>query len=105
MLHLDRSESTLATHTCAGAKVQRLERSESSSQPTGCTAQLRMSDGSNTSVDAELVIWTAGSSPATRAAASGGRKGLPFPINARGSIQTVRALQKGMGGVLSAPQT
>ena len=88
------TRTSLPPHTfsLSGAKVLRLDRFESSSQPTGCTAQLRMSDGSSTSVDAELVIWTAGSSPVTRASASGGRKGLPFPTNARGSIQTVGAL-------------
>eukprot|EP00955_Chlamydomonas_euryale_P074866 362156-Chlamydomonas_euryale.AAC.21 len=34
-----------------------------------------------------LVLWTAGSSPTTKAAE--GRKGIPFPINERGAIQTV----------------
>ncbi len=35
---------------------------------------------------ADLVVWTAGSSPATKAA----RQGFPFPTTARGSIKTVR---------------
>mmetsp|Transcript_8825 Transcript_8825/g.15280 ORF Transcript_8825/g.15280 Transcript_8825/m.15280 type:complete len:459 (-) Transcript_8825:389-1765(-) len=40
-------------------------------------------------VDVDLVLWTAGSSPAIKAA----RKNFPFPINARGSVQTDATLR------------
>ncbi|GFH26384.1 uncharacterized protein HaLaN_24527, partial [Haematococcus lacustris] len=40
-------------------------------------------------ISADLVIWTAGSSPATKSA----RQGFPFPADARGSVQTVDGQQ------------
>jgi len=82
----------------SGAKVTRLEHSETTLLSTSCTAELSMDDGTTSSIPADLVIWTAGSSPATRGegsptlpGAAGSKKGLPFPMSARGSIQTVRS--------------
>ncbi|KAL6761833.1 putative type II NADH dehydrogenase [Haematococcus lacustris] len=40
-------------------------------------------------ISADLVIWTAGSSPATKSA----RQGFPFPADARGSVQTDATLR------------
>jgi NADH:ubiquinone reductase (non-electrogenic) len=97
----------------AGARVQSLEPSTSpDALPTSAVVNLDLSssgspppsnsepqDGPSTSgsssshtrVNADLVLWTAGSSPVTKEA----RSGFPFPTTSRGSLQTVR------GGVSS----
>lgn len=66
--------------------------------PTSCVADMRMPDGSVDALPVDLVLWSAGASPVTKDAQQ--RSGLPFPISARGSIQTVRV--KTGGELLSA---
>lgn len=56
--------------------------------PTSCVADMRMPDGSVDALPVDLVLWSAGASPVTKDAQQ--RSGLPFPISACGSIQTVR---------------
>ncbi|GAX74202.1 hypothetical protein CEUSTIGMA_g1651.t1 [Chlamydomonas eustigma] len=80
-----RSLAALGVEIITGCKVQRLESStaDPSSLPTSCSAQLQTADGSTISYNVDLLLWTAGSSPATRE----GRKGLPFPVSSRGQIE------------------
>lgn len=39
-------------------------------------------------VEADLVLWTAGSEPVTRAGVSDATPSLPFPANERGALRT-----------------
>ncbi|KAG2435818.1 hypothetical protein HXX76_007013 [Chlamydomonas incerta] len=53
-------------------------------------------------VGADLVVWTAGTSPATREA----RAGFPFPVNQRGAIETEPTLRvSGSGNVFALGDT
>jgi hypothetical protein len=85
-------------------KVSRLSPPSPSTSPTACTIELARTSPSSPEpqgevgwgaaaslsgrMEADLVLWTAGSAPATKGE-GGPRKGLPFPTNAKGSIQTV----------------
>jgi NADH:ubiquinone reductase (non-electrogenic) len=57
---------------------------------TACTVELRSVDNNTTQSTADLVLWSAGASPATKNDER--RLGLPFPTNSRGAIKTVCTL-------------
>ncbi|MEW5307792.1 MAG: hypothetical protein WDW36_010168 [Sanguina aurantia] len=63
----------------------------SSAEPsasTACDVELESDDGVSV-LPAELVLWTAGASPATKAQ----REGFPFPITERGAVVTESTLR------------
>ncbi|MEW5319351.1 MAG: hypothetical protein WDW38_010509 [Sanguina aurantia] len=65
--------------------------SSSSAEPsasTACDVELESDDGVSV-LPAELVLWTAGASPATKAQ----REGFPFPITERGAVVTESTLR------------
>lgn len=71
----------------AGSEIPEGGSSGSSAEPsasTACTVELETDDGVSV-LPAELVLWTAGASPATKAQ----RNGFPFPITERGAVVTV----------------
>ncbi|GIL82756.1 hypothetical protein Vretimale_8316 [Volvox reticuliferus] len=93
----------LGVAVMAGVRVEALGPPDATASltalPTACTVSYSSvtaaAAGENTGaqgpqqLNADLVIWTAGSSPATRQA----REGFPFPVNARGALETEPSLR------------
>mmetsp|Transcript_12216 Transcript_12216/g.26290 ORF Transcript_12216/g.26290 Transcript_12216/m.26290 type:complete len:577 (-) Transcript_12216:557-2287(-) len=76
-----------------GSSQEAAAPSASSSQvgqlPSSCVVELQAADGSRQQAACELVMWTAGSSPATKVE----RRGFPFPTTQAGSILTDSTLR------------
>ncbi|KXZ54885.1 hypothetical protein GPECTOR_4g957 [Gonium pectorale] len=96
--------SELGVDVLTGARVRELgppssdpASASSTALPTACTVSYSMATGSDPadaaplSLPADLVVWTAGSSPAT--APREARAGFPFPANARGAVITEPTLR------------
>jgi hypothetical protein len=75
----------------AGTRVRAVRPAASPhALPTSAIVDLE-SSVPESAIEADLVLWTAGSAPAT---GGGARAGFPFPTTPKGSVQTVRAACK-----------
>lgn len=92
----------LGVQVVTGKRVQQIKSGALDSTaemglPSSCSVYLEAADGrdygngSGTRVESDLVVWTAGSAPVTKAA----RQGFPFPATEKGAIRTVRACGHG----------
>lgn len=86
---------SLGVEVLAGTKVKQLKEPDNSplpgSLPSSCTVDIQIADGTSVQMPVDLVLWSAGASPVTKDSQE--RKGFPFPINPKGSIQTESTLQ------------
>eukprot|EP00798_Chlamydomonas_sp_ICE-L_P017167 gene17167-23483_t len=86
----------LGVETILGTRVVGLKSASSEGDggmklPTSCIVDLQAPDGTSSSQESDLVLWTAGSSPVMKAAEK--RKGFPLPISDSGSILTDATLR------------